>query len=189
MSGMTINLPNQVTLSRLVLAIVLFVLMSFDNTVALNAALGVFIVAGLSDLLDGYLARKLKMTTEFGRAADPLVDKLVVLGALVYLLPHRQYSYVAPWMVMVVLTRELLVTGIRAVAESKGMPFAADSVGKIKTLLQSVAIGVALLGVANKLDLGWPLYAVLLLAVIMTAVSGVEYVARAYQLFAVGEHM
>jgi len=178
------NLPNKVTLGRLTLVFVLLILMSFDGPGPLNAALVVFIVAAVSDFLDGYLARKYHMTTEFGRAADPFVDKLVVLGALIFLLRFPD-TFVKPWMVVVVLARELLVTGLRAIAESRGIAFAADAIGKVKTVLQLVAIGVEILVIANNLDttgLTVLRYVLLYLAVGFTILSGVEYVGRARSL-------
>ena len=184
------NLPNKITLGRLALVFVLLALLSFTGQIVLNIALLVFIVASATDWLDGYLARKYNMTTEFGRAADPFVDKVVVLGALIFLI-KMPGSHVMPWMVALILMRELLVTGLRAIAESRGVAFAADAIGKVKTVFQLIAIGVEIFSIANDghidwlYNLGWGYlrYAMLYAAVILTILSGVEYVVRAKKMF------
>lgn len=168
-------LPNYLTGSRVVFAVVFFVLLTlwrYDGSAAaagrvdwlLVAAAGLFIVAALTDILDGYLARRWNATTAFGRIMDPFADKLLIIGALVFLagpdfwlpLPTRdglaghglQLSGVYPWMVVVIVGRELLVTSIRGTLEAQGIRFPADVFGKLKMLLQSIAIPTALLTIA-----------------------------------------
>jgi len=129
------------------------------NTWALPTALALFIVAALTDALDGYLARKWQVVSVFGRIMDPFADKVLILGAFVMLAgpgfylaldvsdmrPRGQMSGVASWMAIVILARELVVTTIRAVLESQGVDFSASLWGKLKMIVQSIAIPVLLL--------------------------------------------
>jgi CDP-diacylglycerol--glycerol-3-phosphate 3-phosphatidyltransferase len=134
------TLPNQLTGARLVLAFVLFALI----TAELYAwGLFVFALAALTDWLDGYVARLQGQTSALGRVLDPLVDKVLICGAFVFLMPHglaSEAGWVTPWMVTVVLARELLVTGLRGYLESLGVRFGADWLGKLKMVLQCAAL-------------------------------------------------
>src|SRR6266446_3074614 len=111
-----LNLPNILTTSRLGLAIVLFVLIEYSLW---WASLGVFAVAAFTDWLDGYLARRLNLGSTLGRNLDPLVDKVLICGAYIFLLPVEK-SGLAAWMVTVVVGRELLITGLRSFLENMG---------------------------------------------------------------------
>lgn len=158
-----INLPNQITILRLVLAVVFFVLLAqYDTRAAvsrpwlLDVAAGLFIIAGLTDVLDGYLARKHNQVTSFGRVIDPFVDKILVIGAYAFLAGDgfinaqgEKISGVAVWMVVVILSRELLVTSLRGVSEASGKSFGANIYGKAKMLLQVVTVVWVLLAVAH----------------------------------------
>jgi CDP-diacylglycerol---glycerol-3-phosphate 3-phosphatidyltransferase len=152
-----INLPNQITILRLILAVVFFVcLAQFEARSAaprlrlLDVAAVLFIIAGLTDVLDGYLARKYSQITSFGRVIDPFVDKVLVIGAYIFLASDsfigvhgdriEKTSDVAAWMVVVILGRELLVTSLRGVTEASGRSFAANAYGKAKMLLQVVTV-------------------------------------------------
>lgn len=120
---------------------------SFAREEALGTlAVVVFIIAALTDILDGYLARRWNVVSVFGRVMDPFCDKLLVLGALVMLAtpPYCVHSGIRAWMVVLILGRELYVTSVRAVAESQGLAFPADRWGKIKMFLQCVAIPFAI---------------------------------------------
>jgi CDP-diacylglycerol--glycerol-3-phosphate 3-phosphatidyltransferase len=132
------NLPNQLTAGRFVLALVLF------GLIALKAwlwCLVVFAVAAFTDWLDGYLARKQNLTSTLGRILDPLVDKVLMCGVYICLLPQGQEEgWLAPWMVNVVVARELLITGLRGYLESLGARFGADWLGKFKMGLQCAAV-------------------------------------------------
>src|SRR3954469_12352282 len=133
-----INLPNQLTASRFVLAIVLFVLIELDQWLA---CLLVFIVAAFTDWLDGYLARRWKLQSTLGRNLDPLVDKVLVCGAYIFLLPDGdKEGWLKPWMVTLVVARELVITGLRGFMEMHGAKFGADWLGKIKMTLQCAAL-------------------------------------------------
>ncbi|MSR28012.1 MAG: CDP-diacylglycerol--glycerol-3-phosphate 3-phosphatidyltransferase [Phycisphaerales bacterium] len=152
MSELRRILPNAITLGRLALALVFFVMMArlephdAEGPGAAWFAVGVFVVAALSDVLDGFLARRWNVVTGLGRVLDPAVDKILVIGGLIYLAsePLAPTSGVAPWMVVLVVGREFLVTSIRAVVESSGGRFGADWTGKSKMFLQCVAVPIAL---------------------------------------------
>src|SRR5437762_4909369 len=125
------NLPNQLTAARFVLAIVLFVLI--DNGMWI-ACIAVFALAAVTDWLDGYLARRQGLTSTLGRNLDPLVDKVLVCGAYIFLLPEgypaESGGWLKPWMVVVVVSRELVITGLRSFMENMGAKFGADWLGK-----------------------------------------------------------
>ena len=195
-------LPNAITSARLLLAVACLAMLELAGraTGVERAAWGawaieIFIVAALTDVLDGYLARRWNAVTPFGRVMDPFVDKVLVLGTFVCLAspglaaPHEQSgegwaSGVAAWMVVVILARELLVTSLRGVLEGMGRPFPADRFGKAKMLLQCVAAPYAI----NEATHGW--YAptslghdiarwTLWLAVASTVLSGLPSLFRA----------
>lgn len=174
------NLPNQLTASRFVLALVLFGLIAAEQWLA---CLIVFIVAAFTDWLDGYLARKQNLTSTLGRILDPLVDKVLTCGAYICLLPFGvRDGWLAPWMVTVVVARELVVTGLRSWMETHGARFGADWTGKFKMGLQCAAVLAVFLAflmpeyfelVRNVLI--WAMVAVTLL-------SGLQYVWKAAML-------
>jgi len=136
------NLPNQLTASRFVLALVLFVLIEWGQWIA---CLGVFILAAITDWADGYLARRQGLTSTLGRNLDPLVDKVLVCGAYVFLIPvsvkdSDSINWMTPWMVTIVVARELVITGLRGYVEQQGVNFGADWLGKLKMVLQCAAL-------------------------------------------------
>src|SRR5947209_14804194 len=130
------NLPNQLTAARLGLAVVLFVLITGQ---AWRWCLVVFAVAALTDYLDGYFARKQGLFSTLGRVFDPLVDKVLICGAYIFLLPEPGAGLL-PWVVTVVVGRELVITGLRSFLENKGITFGADWLGKLKMGLQCAAL-------------------------------------------------
>jgi CDP-diacylglycerol--glycerol-3-phosphate 3-phosphatidyltransferase len=132
------NLPNQLTASRFVLALVLFGLISAKLWLW---GLIVFLIAAFTDWLDGYLARKQNLMSTLGRILDPLVDKVLMCGAYICLLPlGEQEGWLRPWMVTVVVGRELVITGLRSWMEAHGARFGADWLGKLKMGLQCAAV-------------------------------------------------
>jgi CDP-diacylglycerol---glycerol-3-phosphate 3-phosphatidyltransferase len=206
------QLPNQLTLLRLVLAAVFFVLLNCYRYGAaspmwlLPVAIVVFIMAAITDSLDGYLARKWDVESKFGRIMDPFCDKVLVIGAFVYLAGPRfiipgavevgdidffsMVTGVYPWMVAVILSRELLVTAIRGELEGEGIKFGANVFGKLKMILQSVVIPIVLAIVwLIEIDPGSPggvgglLYWVrdilVYFTVLVTVVSGLPYITGA----------
>jgi CDP-diacylglycerol--glycerol-3-phosphate 3-phosphatidyltransferase len=130
------NVPNTLTLSRLVLAVFVFVLIGYGYYFS---ALVVFTLAALTDALDGYFARLLDQGTPIGRQLDPLIDKVIVAGTYVYLLAVPKTG-VAPWMVTTIIVRELLIQGLRSHLEGQGQAFGARTAGKLKTVFQCLSI-------------------------------------------------
>ncbi len=213
--GLRRSLPNALTIARLVVATAFFATLSLtlrmgasveraasdgaadDRALWGNIAIALFIIAASTDFLDGYLARKWQVVSVFGRIMDPFVDKVLVLGAFIYLGSPRfaevdpgdptvytMQTGVATWMVVAILARELLVTSIRGVVEGMGKSFAAESVGKWKMVLQCIAIPVALCVAVNEplRELAWARgFRDLLLwaTVIVTIWSCVPYITRA----------
>ncbi|MFP5504549.1 MAG: CDP-diacylglycerol--glycerol-3-phosphate 3-phosphatidyltransferase [Candidatus Sericytochromatia bacterium] len=174
-----LNLPNILTLSRLVLTIPFLVCLEFPGLEVW--ALAIFAVASLTDWLDGYLARKLNQITTLGKLLDPLGDKVLVTGALVALAAK---DIIPAWSVTAILFREFLVTGLRAIEASRGMIIPAGWLGKIKTVLQMAAIIVLLYallpGGQFAQSTGMVLYWT---AVAMTIASGVQYLMLSKDLF------
>jgi CDP-diacylglycerol--glycerol-3-phosphate 3-phosphatidyltransferase len=140
------NLPNQLTAARFVLSLVLFALISAQLWVW---CLVVFLLAAVTDILDGHLARKLNLGSTLGRNLDPLVDKILMCGAYIFLLPlgsaSEQGGWLQPWMVAVVVARELVITSLRSFMEGHGANFGADWLGKLKMWLQCAALAAIFL--------------------------------------------
>ncbi|HRV32823.1 MAG TPA: CDP-diacylglycerol--glycerol-3-phosphate 3-phosphatidyltransferase, partial [Anaerovoracaceae bacterium] len=128
------NLPNKLTVARVVLVPVFVVLYMQGNT---TAALAVFLAASFTDYLDGYWARKYRLITNFGKIMDPLADKVLVYSAFCCMVEN---GTIPAWMLIVILAREFTVAGMRTVAASEGLVIAAGTTGKIKTVLQMIAV-------------------------------------------------
>ncbi len=171
------NLPNQLTLLRIIaIPVFIVVLMMGHGYIATI----IFIAAAITDMLDGHIARKYNLVTNFGKLMDPLADKLLVMSALVCLV---QLGHVPGWMAIVILAREFAVTGLRQVAASEGIVIAAGTTGKIKTITQMIAIPLLLLDNWPCRYIGVPLDQIFLwISVVMTIVSGVEYIVKNRQL-------
>jgi CDP-diacylglycerol--glycerol-3-phosphate 3-phosphatidyltransferase len=145
------NLPNRITLGRLGTSVALFAslvalqqnLLSSQRLLAW-IALGIFALTATTDWLDGYLARRRNEVTVLGRMMDPFVDKVLICGTLIFLVAMAPRIW-PPWMVVVIVVREFLVSGIRGYMESRGINFAAKTVGKVKMVLQCLAAGATLL--------------------------------------------
>lgn len=170
------NLPNSLTLFRVACVPVLVVLLFFPHKGTSFVAALVFGLASISDLLDGFLARRQQLVTTFGKFLDPLADKLIVSAALIMLIPLGR----APaWMVVVIVGRELAITGLRSMAVSEGRVISADELGKKKMVFQIVAI----LGLLLHYEyFGINFHAIgmffLWLAVVLTLWSGFNYFRR-----------
>ena len=180
-SDRVLTVPNVLSLARLVLAIVLFVVMERG---AWGLATWLFVVAASTDWVDGWYARRFGQVSRLGRIFDPLVDKVIVCGAYVLLAERGGASAIVPWMAVVVIVRELVVTAIRAEMERLGQDFSAGPVGKLKMVLQCVAIGMELAARAwPELTLGGvglrPVASVVAWAAIVATIwSGLEYLLR-----------
>jgi CDP-diacylglycerol---glycerol-3-phosphate 3-phosphatidyltransferase len=199
------QIPNAITVARLVLSVVLFVLLSIvrpspaDASPMLLVAFVLYLVTSITDVVDGHLARKWNVISGFGRVVDPFVDKILVLGCFILFcgtnfVEADRASFrtgVMPWMVIVLLARELLVTLLRSMIESGGKQFPADWSGKIKMLCQCLAIGwvigqMALEPWLHKLSLNTlNLYirdALIWATIVVTVLSAVTYCRRSVQL-------
>ena len=132
-----VNLPNAITISRLILTAIFVMAVGFPGTAGFVVALAAFSVAAATDWLDGYLARKLGLVTPLGKLLDPLADKILVCAAFVYFSAQPPAGYHAPvWVTCVIIAREFLVTGLRQIAVEAGQVLAADRLGKWKTTFQ-----------------------------------------------------
>ncbi len=213
------HIPNMLTLGRVVLAWVFVILLSNveprtivaqatgtdrlgeiaqQGTGLLIAATVIFIIAAITDALDGHLARKWNVESKFGRIMDPMADKLLILGGFVMLATPAfnatiaatgstmQISGVAGWMVVALILRELLVTSIRGAYEAEGVDFSAGSMGKAKMILQSITIPLILLIVAfgspGPDSTGRLVITLLVWATLVTTIfSGLPYIGKALQ--------
>jgi CDP-diacylglycerol--glycerol-3-phosphate 3-phosphatidyltransferase len=173
---MKMNIANQLTILR-VLMIPFFMYFQLQGTaVGMNIALVLFVLAAFTDFLDGYLARKYHLITNFGKFMDPLADKLLVTAALLGFLEIGELS---AWVVMIILSREFIVSIFRAVAASAGIVIAADIWGKIKTNVQMFAIIVMLMNNYPFEQFGIPMDQILIYAAtILTVISGVNYIVK-----------
>ena len=176
------NLPNQLTILRMI-AVPFFI--GFFMTGHFWIALVIFIAAAFTDMLDGKIARARGLVTNFGKIMDPLADKILVYSAFCLMVEDGS---IAGWMFIIILAREFLVAGVRTVAASEGIVIAAAMSGKIKTVLQMVA--VPLLMLAHAIEGTKYYYYVSILAqiflwgsVVMTVYSGIEYVVKNKQVF------
>lgn len=192
-----LNLPNRITLARLVLAIIFFVLVAqysqrTPQAWMLDVAVVIFIVAAVTDILDGYIARSRGLVTPLGRVLDPFVDKVLVCGAFILYAGHgfvdvngHNVTGVSAWMVVVIVGRELLVTGLRGFSESGGKSFAATLHGKLKMWVQSIAAPAILIIIGLQLrghmqEAGETLKSLFVwITVIVTALSSIQYIMRA----------
>jgi CDP-diacylglycerol--glycerol-3-phosphate 3-phosphatidyltransferase len=173
------NLPNQLTLARLVLGIILFILIEHDCWVW---CIVVFALAAFSDWLDGYVARKQGLTSTLGRNLDPLVDKVVVCGAYVFLLRQPEAG-LTPWMVVIIISRELIITGLRSFLENLGANFGAEWLGKIKMVLQCAALFAIFLALYEANDFFYGARDILVWSMLIaTALSGLQYLWKAFAL-------
>ncbi len=191
----SLNLPNLITCSRLLLAMVLFAMIEHGGYWLSSAAL--FVLAAATDWLDGYLARKYGQVTTLGRILDPFVDKIIVGGAFLFLLEKNGtgsaqnaiQSGVTAWMAMAVIGREMFISSLRGFLEQQGKDFSASISGKAKMLLQCVAVTASLLSLSPELDWPWLVPtrdALLWSAVTVTIWSGLVYVIRAVKLLRAG---
>lgn len=135
--GSVMNLPNILTIIRVVLIPFFIFFFSRPSTRSATIAAVIFLVASLTDLLDGYLARRRKEVTQFGKFLDPVADKLLIVSALILLVANGR---VPAWIAIVIVGREFAITAFRAIASSEGVIIAAEGTGKYKMFLQTVAI-------------------------------------------------
>lgn len=172
------NLANKLTISRMILVPVFLIFITFKEIpYGTFIATGVFIIASLTDKLDGYIARSRNQVTKFGKFMDPLADKLLVTAALVSLV---EFHIIPAWAAMIIIAREFAVTGLRSIAASEGIVISASYWGKVKTVTQIIAIICALLNLLynNILYLKFITNFTLTIAIITTILSGVDYFVK-----------
>lgn len=145
------NLPNKLTLLRIVLIAPFLLVLYLDVPGAAYIALAIFILASLTDLLDGKIARKYGLITDFGKFADPLADKILVVAALLWFVEGGRMP---AWMLMIVVTREFAVSGLRMIASDNGRVIAAGWSGKVKTASTMVCI-VVMLALGPQIEAAW----------------------------------
>lgn len=181
--GMALNWPNRITILRILLSPLFMVLLMNTDRTSRIAALAVFIIAAFSDIYDGYIARKYGWVTNLGKFLDPLADKLFVALALIGLV---QIELMPVWGAFLIIGRELLVTGLRAIAAYAGVLILPSRMGKWKTVAQMFSLLCYLLLSVIDLDqasifvsaLQSTAFYTLVIAVILTLVSGVDYFWR-----------
>lgn len=180
-----VNIANALTVVRLVLVPVFIVMVLRGNDMGMLVATAVFTVAALTDKLDGYLARRLNLITNFGKLADPIADKALTMSALVLLSCLGQLWW---WVTIVIIVRELGITFMRMAMVRKGAVMAASKGGKLKTTLQMVAIvGLLMpwqmfLSDAIASGLIATAFCIMMVALLVTVVTGVDYVQQAITL-------
>ena len=171
------NLPNKLTTFRVILIpfFVFFLLAPYFEGYGNYIALVIFIVASLTDFLDGKIARKYNLVTNFGKFMDPLADKLLVTSAFVCLVGVQ---FVPAWIVILILAREFAVTGLRTLAAADGVVIAASKWGKLKTVTQMIAIIALLLFMIPSMNFAW-LWTfgqiMIYVCAVMTLISGIDY--------------
>ncbi len=191
------NLPNKLTGSRFVLTVFFLAAFFSNSRFGDSLALVLFIAAGVTDLLDGRIARQRQLITNFGILMDPLADKIMTCSAFIAFVDR---NLMPAWMVVIIVARELAITGLRLLAASKNVVLAAEGFGKHKTVTQIVAIISVLVslsyaewGVVGRAVFGWSIAgapwvalfttAAIWLAVVLTFVSGALYLWRNRQLY------
>lgn len=176
---MPLTPPNLVTLFRIATAPILIWILMYTGPAASWTAAGVFFVATISDYFDGYLARSYDSVTTLGKFLDPMADKLVVMTALIMLTGMTRMPHVPAWMVVVLVSREMMVTGLRAVAAAEGLIVAAEELGKYKMVLQSIAIhGLLIHYTYFHVDFFTAGMFVLWIAMAVSVWSGIDYYVR-----------
>lgn len=168
------NLPNKLTIFRVILIpfFVFFMLVPVTGNMDSLIALLIFVVASLTDLLDGYIARKHGLVTNFGKFMDPLADKLLVCSALICLVELRR---VPSWVVIIIIAREFIISGFRLIASDKGVVIAASYWGKFKTTFQMLMICLMILNLG---PLSLITAVVMWAALILTLISLADYLVK-----------
>jgi CDP-diacylglycerol--glycerol-3-phosphate 3-phosphatidyltransferase len=177
------NLPNTITGGRLVLAGILAIMLMLEQTVWMGFfTCLVFAIAAGTDWIDGYFARRYKSETILGQLMDPLADKVLVTTALIMLIPLGR---VPAWLVLIIICREIIITGLRAIAASSGIVVAASGLGKIKSIIQYIGIGTLIfplgllpLPFLHRLGLG-----ILYVSLVLTIWSGLDYFYKLKNIF------
>ncbi|MBO2532206.1 CDP-diacylglycerol--glycerol-3-phosphate 3-phosphatidyltransferase [Planifilum fulgidum] len=192
------NLPNKITLARIFLVpvVMFFLLVRFNLgqfqfgqgviTVSEIIAALIFILAAVTDGLDGYIARKRKLVTNLGKLLDPLADKLLISAALISLVEMQRLD---AWVAIVIISREFAVTGLRMIAAAEGQVIAASPWGKLKTIVQIVAIVALMINNFPFSSFAFPFAGIITwAAVIITVWSGVDYFIKNWKVIRFSKH-
>ncbi len=178
---MLTSLPNLLTLSRIFLIPVILALLFFPTPLTRWVALALFAFAGLTDFLDGYLARHRGEVSAFGRFLDPIADKLLVASVIVMLVAIDQLEGLIVVPAIVILCREILVSGLREYLAEIQVPLPVSRLAKWKTVLQMIALGFLIVG-DSAAPAGWPVDAIgntgLWIAAVLTLITGYDYLVR-----------
>ena len=170
------NLPNKLTIFRVILIpfFVFFMLAPYFPDNGKYIAVAIFIIASLTDMLDGKIARKYNLVTNFGKFMDPLADKLLVCSAMICLVATGQ---LASWIVIIIISREFIISGFRLIAADNGIVIAASYWGKFNTVFQMLMIIVLILDIQNA---GFQVLGVILtyVALVLTVVSLIDYIVK-----------
>jgi CDP-diacylglycerol--glycerol-3-phosphate 3-phosphatidyltransferase len=177
--GALLNFPNQITMFRIsIIPVLFFLLLSPGETGSLVIAT-LFVIAALTDLLDGYLARKYEIVTAMGKFLDPIADKLIINTAMILMIPIGRIS---AWIVAIIIIRDFIVDGIRAIASTEDVVIQASSLGKQKTLCQIFAVTALMI---HYPFLGADAHVIgtfiLYLALVLSVYSGVDYFMKFYK--------
>jgi len=177
--GARLNFPNVITLLRVTIIPVLFFLLLSPGRNGSLIIAGLFILAALTDLLDGYLARKYEIVTVMGKFLDPIADKLIVNTAMILMIPIGRIS---AWIVAIIIIRDFVVDGIRAISQSEGFVIQASKLGKRKTLCQIFAVSALMI---HYPFLGADAHVVgtviLYIALVLSVSSGIDYLIKFYK--------
>lgn len=168
------NLPNKLSIARVLCIPVIVTLLHFPSDTCRIIAAVLFIIGCLTDFLDGRIARKHNLITDFGKFIDPVADKLLVITTMIMLIHSEKMP---AWIVIIILCRELAVDGLRMVAVTKGQVIAAGPLGKWKTACQMVLISAMLILNLSVYD-AWPLTVLAGIVVLLTLISAVDYFIR-----------
>ncbi len=170
------NLANKLTLLRIIMVPVFLYTLLMDSPNASLYATLIFILASVTDFLDGYIARSKNMITKLGKFMDPLADKILVTSALIGLV---ELNRISSWFVVIILSREFIVSIFRAVAAAEGIVIAASMWGKLKTNAQMIAIVLLLMNNWPMSSFGVPLDMIMLyIATALTIISGYDYIVK-----------
>ena len=168
------NLANKITMARLFLVPICVLILLINNQPAKIISVVIFILACLTDALDGYVARKKNLITDFGKFMDPLVDKLLVSSVLIALVDLKKISC---WVAIIIIWRELIITGFRLCAVNKNIVIAANKLGKIKTVSQMIMIIIIMLDLKVIFMIGLK-YLFIFLALVFSIWSGIDYIYK-----------
>ena len=168
------NLPNKLTIARVIMIPLFLICLYLNIGCGKYIAVGIFILASLTDLLDGKIARKYNLVTNFGKFMDPLADKLLVCSALIALVDLNR---IAAWIVIIIIAREFIISGFRLVASDNGVVIAASYWGKFKTASQMVTVILLVLNIQNTVFtvLGTVF---IYISLVLTVVSLIDYIAK-----------